>query len=186
MDLCAGAASESRCLNQWFLPDASSLLPCPACVWLQAKCVYHFKAAIGLLQKHAVCDAQYDFVSQWDYQRGVRVWLPAAPYVPLLPCPHNFRDCVDCADALADRRQESVAEAPVSFGEPASAQQRGPERNVATQLSTEMRAAFPLPSAPADSVSSTATDAGAGTGTSAKRPNADAEEESRQVKKVRT
>jgi hypothetical protein len=165
------------------LADASSRLPSPACGWLQAKCVYHFKAAMGLLQQHAVCDAQYDFVSQWDYQRGARVWLPAAPYVPLLSWPHNFCDCVDGVDALADRRQESVAEAPVSFGEPASAQQRGPERNVATQLSTELRAAFPLPSAPADSVISTTTDAGVG---NAKRPNADADVENRQVKKVRT
>ncbi len=48
-------------------------MPGPARVRLQAKCVFHFKAAMALLQQHAVCDAQYDFVSQWDYRRGACV-----------------------------------------------------------------------------------------------------------------
>jgi hypothetical protein len=41
--------------------------------------VYHFKAAMGLLQQHASCDAQYDFESLWDFQRGARALARAAP-----------------------------------------------------------------------------------------------------------
>ena len=48
-----------------------------------AKCVYHVKAAMGLLQKHAVCDAQYDFESLWDFQRGA---TPANPTAPPFVC----------------------------------------------------------------------------------------------------
>lgn len=94
---------------------------------------------------------------------------------------------MDGVDALADRRQESVAQVPISFGEPASAQQRVPERNLANQLSAELRAAFPLPAAPTESASGTADAVGStstGSG-SAKRPSTDGEVEDR-LKKART
>lgn len=159
-------------------------LLCPACGWPQAKCIYHIKAAMGLLQQHGLCDAQYDFVSQWDYQRGACAllnFLPAALVLPILPCRHSICGCD--ADALANRRQESAADAPVSFGL-MSSQQRVPERNTANQLSSELRAAFPLPAASADSASGTA-DAGVDTGSSTKRQNANEEAENR-TKKIRT
>ena len=60
--------------------EGSSRVTHPARVWLQAKCVYHIKAAMGLLQQHAVCDSQYDFVSQWDYRRGTRVVSAVAEF----------------------------------------------------------------------------------------------------------
>lgn len=92
---------------------------------------------------------------------------------------------VDGVDALADRRQESVAQVPISFGEPASAQQRVPERNLANQLSAELRAAFPLPAAPTESASGTADAVGSTGSGSAKRPSTDGEVEDR-LKKART
>jgi hypothetical protein len=107
--------------------EGSSRVIRPARVWLQAKCVYHFKAAMGLLQQHAVCNAQYDFVSQWDYRRGAECGVVSCGRIlPTLGALTTSVFNMDGTDALADRRQESVAEAPISFGEPASAQQRVP------------------------------------------------------------
>lgn len=98
-------------------------------------------------------------------------------------------DCRACSyyidvvsDVLAGRRQESISEAPASFGQPTTAQQRVPDRNVANQLSSELHATFPLPVDPVVSSSIANTGATAGTGSNAKRHSADGEVENRQKK----